>query len=70
MREPTRQGIAEALTGLAAVLLLALRFIASPPLLISEPGPAWIMPVAGTFMRGRHALKPAGTTRRRRETEL
>lgn len=34
----------------------------------SEPGPVWIMPVAGTFMRGRHALKPAGTARRRRRT--
>ena len=27
-------------------------------LLVSEPGPAWIMPVAGTFMRTRHAAGP------------
>ena len=40
----------------------------SPPVLISEPGPAWIMPVAGTFMRGRHALKPARIGKRRRRT--
>ena len=40
----------------------------SPPVLISEPRPAWIMPVAGSFMRGRHALKPAWTGKRRRRT--
>ena len=27
-------------------------------LLVSEPGPAWIMPVAGTFMRGPHDARP------------
>ena len=30
----------------------------SPFLPVSEPGPAWIMPVAGTFMRRRHAARP------------
>ena len=29
-----------------------------PLLLVTGPGPAWIMPVAGTFMRRRHATKP------------
>ena len=34
------------------------RVLPSPLLLVSEPGPAWIMPVAGTFMRRRHAARP------------
>ncbi len=34
------------------------RVLPSPFLLVSEPGPAWIMPVAGTFMHRRHAARP------------
>ena len=33
------------------------RVLPSPPVLISESEAAWIMPIAGTFMRGRHAVK-------------
>ena len=40
----------------------------APFLLVSEPGPAWIMPVAGTFMRGRHVPWPA-RGRRHRQVE-
>ena len=40
----------------------------SPLVLISEPERAWIMPVAGTFMRDRHAPKPAWIGRRRSRT--
>ena len=46
------------------------RVLPSPPVLISEPGPAWIMPVPGTFMRGRHAVNPAWTGKRRRENGM
>ena len=34
------------------------RVLPSPLLLVSGPGPAWIMPLAGTFMRRRHAPRP------------
>ncbi len=34
------------------------RVLPSPLFLVSEPEPAWIMPTAGTFMRGRHAARP------------
>ena len=42
----------------------------SPVLLVSGPGPAGMMPLAGTSMRGRHALQPAriGECRRRGTT--
>lgn len=40
--------------------------VPSPPVLIREPGPAWIPPSAGTSMRGRHAVKPRWTGRGRR----
>ncbi len=34
------------------------RVLPSPFLPVSEPGPAWIMPAAGTFMRRRHGARP------------
>ena len=34
------------------------RILPSPLLLVTESGPAWIMPVAGIFMRRRHAMRP------------
>ena len=34
------------------------RVLPSPLLLVSEPASAWIMPVAETFMRMRHAARP------------
>ena len=34
------------------------RVLPSPFLLVSEPGPVWIMPIAALFMRSRHAMRP------------
>ena len=34
------------------------RVLPSPLLLVSGPGPAWIMPLPGTFMRRRHVPRP------------
>ena len=48
--DPYRQGPQRRRTGP--------RILPSPLLLVSEPEPAWIMPAAGTFMRGRHAATP------------
>ena len=42
------------------------RRLPSPPVLVSEPGPAGIMPIPGTFMRRRHAVTPTRIGKRRR----